>query len=278
LAQTCLGNYLGAEVTLAQLEQSAKAVPGERSPILWSNIAVFHQEMGRFRKAASYFSRAIDALPDFPSPKDHAVVLSSAASFAMDLGYCELADDCLLRAEAASAASRVVRDRLDTLLVRADFHLARREYELAWMLMQDVVIPMGDRAYAIGESARHERLTRHLLYALSGPSAYFEAKVKRGMVIARLPLHGRVELECFDDWVTERAGHREAGRSAALGRASDGGFAGVVLHLAAIGCLPYFTATAPHGTAIARQLTAQHPALFPEEIPEELGWTLPAFL
>jgi len=277
LAQTCIGDYPGAEVTLAQLEESTKTVPGERSPILWSNIAVFHQETGKFRRAASYFGRAIEALPDFPSPKDHTVVLSSAASFAMDLGYCALADDCLLRAEAASMASRVARDRLDTFLVRVDFHLARREYELAWMLMQEYVVPMGDRGYVIGESARHERLLRLFLYALSGPTAFADARAKRTHVIARLPLHGRVELECFDDWVAERGGgHAET--STALVKATTGGFAGAVLHLAAVGCLPGLPATAPHESLTARRLTAQHPLLFREEIPEELGWSLPAFL
>jgi DNA-binding SARP family transcriptional activator/tetratricopeptide (TPR) repeat protein len=278
LAQTCLGNYRGAEVTLSQLEDSARAVPGERSPILWSNIAVFNQEMGRFASAASYFRRAIHALADFPSPRDHAVVLSSAASFASDLGYSELADDCLMRAEAASSASKVVRDRLDTLLVRVDFHLTRREYELAWILMQEQVLPMGDRAYAIGESARHERLTRHLTYALSGTNAYVEARASRAELVSRLPMHGRVELSCFDEWVSERETMQGREAPGAAANAMSAGFAGVVLHLAAIGCLPGFTATGPHSVATARQLVDQRPALFRETIPEELDWILPAFL
>jgi len=277
LAQTCLGDYTGADITLAQLEDSTNVVPGQRSPILWSNIAVFHQETGRLRKAAAYFARAIESLPDFPSPKDHAVVLSSAASFAMDLGYLELADDCLLRAEAASATSRVARDRLDTTLVRVDFHLAKREYELAWMLMQDYVVPMGERAYAIGESARHERLMRHFLYALSGSGAIADARAERSAVIARLPLHGRVEMECFDAWVAERD-RCEAGTAAALARAIAGGFAGAVMHLAAVGCLPSLPAAAPHDRLTSQRLAAHYPLLFREGIPEELGWTLPAFL
>jgi tetratricopeptide (TPR) repeat protein len=278
LAQTSLGDYAGAEVTLAQLEESTRAVPGEQSPILWSNIAVFHQETGRFRKAADYFARAIHALPDFPSPKDHAVVLSSAASFAMDLGYSDLADECLLRAEAAIGASRVARDRLDTLLVRADFHLVKREYELTWMLMQEEILPMGTRTYAIGESARHERLTRHALWAIAGPTAYAEAKAARDQVIARLPLHGRVELDCFDDWISSRSSQELARQSHALLRAIAGGFSGAVLHLAAIGCLPETELVAPHDNSIVRQLAARQPALFREQVPEGLDWTLPAFL
>jgi DNA-binding SARP family transcriptional activator/tetratricopeptide (TPR) repeat protein len=278
LTQTCLGDYAGAEATLAALEESASAVPGERSPILWSNIAVFHQEMGRFGRAAIYFDRAIRALTDFPSPREHAVVLSSAASFAMDLGYHDLADSCLLRAEAATTASHIARDRLDTLLVRADFYLTRREYELAWILMQDSVVPMGDRAYAIGESARHERLARHLTYALSGMDAYCSARTQRAGLVKLLPMHGRVELACLDDWISERERCLGTRTSSALERAISGGFLGVVFHLAAVGCLPNFPASGPHNLTTAQQLTGQNPVLAQVRIPEALDWTLPSFL
>jgi len=276
LAQTGQGDYEAAEETIRRLEDSALSIPGERNPILWSNIAVFFQERGYFNKAIEYFGRAVAALPSFPGPREHSIVYSSAASLALDLGHGDLADECLQRAEAAISASLVARDRLDSLLVRADLHLARRERELAWRVMRESVLPFGDRIYAMGESARHERLMRNLILEVNGPREYHRLCGAREDVVARLPLHGRIEVECFDEWASE--GPNEASSDGqALNRAIQGGFAGVILHLAAIGCLPRTAPGEPHTAVTAQQLAERFPLAFPEGVPEDLELPLPAF-
>lgn len=278
LAQTSLGLYDEAEATLSLLEDAARLDSGRRNPILWSNAAVFHQERGQFQKAAEYFERALSALPNFPGPREHGIVYSSAASLAIDVGSLSLADECLRRAELAVAASKVARDRLDTVLVRADLHLARREHELAWKLMQEHVMPLGDRAYSMGESARHERLVRHLAFELGGLKAYRQFCHARTSSLHSMPLHGRVEIECFEEWVLAQAsdGADLVEASGALEEAVRGGFAGVVLHLGAIGCLPTLSSQGAHDSATARRLVDHLPSVFPEEIPEALEWSLPS--
>lgn len=271
VTETALGRYLEAERVFDDLERSVTAAPMTPSPLLWSNIAVFWQERGHLRHAAEYFRRALDALVDHPNPKACATVLSSAASLAIDLGEFALAENCLERAQAIVASSRIVTDRIDTALVRADLLLATQEDELAWKLLRESVLPLVRRGSAIGEAARQERLLRQYTFAAEGVRGYREHCAAHTEVLGRLPFHGRLEIDCLHDWVMWV---QDPGAAHIPDRSEIEGFAGVALHLAAIGALA-MPSGSPHGTSSSQLVLGLYPQLYPEGVPETLDWALP---
>ena len=268
-----LGEYHEAEEAFTSLEESATAGSVLPSPLLWSNIAVFWQERGRFARASDYFARALRALPDHPDPKARATVLSTAASLAIDVGDFGLAEACLAIAQATVSRSLITTDRIDTWLVRADLHLAAREDELAWRVMRDRVMPSTTSRIAIGEAARYERLMRHHAWVTGGLSEYNSFCATRSELLERLTFHGKAEIACFHEWLVPSS--QTAGPSATE-KAVASGLAGVVLHLAAIGALPQETSATEARPITVQQVLSAFPDLFPEALPAQLDWDLPS--
>jgi DNA-binding SARP family transcriptional activator/tetratricopeptide (TPR) repeat protein len=272
LSDMGLGRYIEAGEAFTRLEESVTAGSFLPSPLLWSNIAVFWQERGRVARASEYFGRALRALADFPDPKACATVLSTAASFALDLGDLRLADTCLALAQAAVSRSLIATDQVDMWLVRADLHLAAHEDELAWKVLRERVMPLATSRTAIGEAARHERLLRHHAWVTGGPATYARFCDSRSDVLERLTFHGKAEVACFHAWLMP--GDETPG-SMAIDDAVAGGLGGVLLHLAAIGTLRLEGADESARRISGGQILSVFPELFPEGLPAQLAWDLP---
>jgi DNA-binding SARP family transcriptional activator/tetratricopeptide (TPR) repeat protein len=272
LSEMGCGRYREAEAAFLRLEESVNAQSVLPSPLLWSNIAVFWQEMGRLHRASDYFSRALRSLQDHPDPKACATVLSTAASLAVDIGEFALAESCLALAQDMLSRSLITTDQVDTWLVAADFHLATQENELAWKLMRERVIPLAVDRTAIGESARHERLLRHYAWITGGLADYSEACDSRSVCVARLPYHGRAELACFHEWLMPSEGSNTRSE---LECAVAAGLGGVVLHLAAIGTVRLDMPRTTEPPPTRDQVVSAFPRLFSEGLPSRLDWELP---
>ena len=270
LSEMALGRYNWAQEVFTRLEDSVSSASVLPSPLLWSNIAVFWQERGELARAAEYFRRAIRALAEHPDPKAWATVLSTAASFALDLGDFRVAEACLDLAQATVSRSLIATDQVDTWLVRADLHLATQEDELAWKTLRERIMSLATSRTAIGEAARYERLLRHHAWVTGGPTEYQRFCVARSHVVDRLTFHGRAELACFHEWLVPD----HPATPTAVDRAVAGGLAGVLLHLAAIRALRLDSVTDGRPTS-AQQILSVFPRLFPEGLPAQLDWDLP---
>jgi DNA-binding SARP family transcriptional activator/tetratricopeptide (TPR) repeat protein len=271
LSEMGCGRYKDAEDAFIRLEESVQTQSVLPSPLLWSNIAVFWQEMGRLSRASEYFGRALRALQDHPDPKACATVLSTAASLAIDIGEFALAESCLALAQGTLSRSLIPTDQVDTWLITADFHLATRENELAWKVIRERVIPLAVNRTAIGEIARYERLVRHYAWVTGGLSGYRQVCQSRAPSLALLTCHGRAELACFHEWLLpddETAG-------SALEKAVIGGLAGVVLHLAAVGTVRLAAPATTQPWPSRQQVVSAFPQLFGDGLPTRLAWDLP---
>jgi DNA-binding SARP family transcriptional activator/tetratricopeptide (TPR) repeat protein len=272
LSEMALGKYNEAQEAFTKLEDSVTSGSVLPSPLLWSNIAVFWQERGRFARAVEYFRRAFRALPEHPDPKACATVLSTAASLALDLGDFALAEACLALARSTVSRSLIATDQVDTWLVRADLHLATREDELAWKVLRERIIPLATTRTAIGEAARYERLLRHHAWVTGGLAEYRRFRTARSKNLDRLTFHGKAEIACFHEWVVPS--DRTTGPTA-VETAVAGNLAGVILHLAAIGALRLSPAANVDRPISAQRILLAFPGLFPEGLPQDLDWDLP---
>jgi len=273
MALTGVGAYDDALRTYQRLQSTAKKSPLIPAPHLWLNMAVIHQERGRLCSAAQCFERSLRAVAEHPDPRIRTEVYSNCASFAIETGDVESADRYLRLAESIAEASRILNELVNTILVRADFHLAVEEDELAWRLVRDRIPSYETRKHFIGEVTRHARLDLHYRLASRSRQVPLEWLQQTQHLDERLPVHGRIEMACFTAWAREKYLGMLGGD--VLENAALEGFGGVVLRLGAVKTLPTLTKSADC-LATAQMLVESYPTLFPEGLPTPLDWNPPA--
>jgi DNA-binding SARP family transcriptional activator len=271
IAQTSAGRLTDAEATFAQIISTTPENLRAAKPLLWCNVAVLQQDLGKFLQAAASFSTALDSARPHQGPRTKATVFAAAASFCLDTAQPEQAEDLLRVAEHWAARSTFRQDALDVALVRADFHLARQEAELAWKLVDEQVVPIGERLVTTGEAGRHERLLRHYVAATRGWDAYLAMRDTRADRVGRLPIAAQLEVSALDAWLGLRYGD-EGGSIDAVGAILKAGLPGVLLHLAVVGTAPDPELAEAAGVANLRRAAQLYESSIPERIPDQPWW------
>jgi tetratricopeptide (TPR) repeat protein len=121
--------------------------------VLNRNLAALKMEFGEFVEAADHFERALSRYSRQPTARYGCTIYGAAASFSMDIGAFDQADQLIRKGELCAKASPVARDVVDLVLLRADFHIAIGEPEHAWELLEQHVLRAGTKTYLVGEAA-----------------------------------------------------------------------------------------------------------------------------
>jgi DNA-binding SARP family transcriptional activator/tetratricopeptide (TPR) repeat protein len=271
IAQTSAGRVDQAELTFTQIVRTTPERLRTAKPLLWCNLAVLQQDRGKFLQAAGSFSTALEAAGRHQSPRTKATVFAAAASFCLDTAQPQQAEDLLGLAERWAACSTFPQDALDVFLVRADYYLATQQTELAWRLVEEQVIPKGDRFTTTGEAGRHERLLRHYVAVAKGWDAYVALREERKEKVGRLPLAGRLEVMALDAWLRLRKGDKKAAASV-VRSILEATLPGVLLHLAVLGTAPHPELAYAGGELNLKQAARLYGSAIPEMFPEQPWW------
>ena len=271
MAHTSTGRLDHAEATFAQIVSTTPEPLRAAKPLLWCNVAVLQQDRGKFLQAAGSFANALVAARRHQSPRAKATVFAAAASFCLDTGQAQQADDLLRLAEHWAARSTFRQDALDVFLVRADYHLAEQEAELAWGLVEEHVLPVGERIVTTGEAGRHERLLRHYVAATQGWDAYVSIQEQREERLGRLPIAGQLEVRGLDAWLRMVRGDEQAG-IAVVQEILQATVPGVLLHLAVVGTAPQAELADARGIVNLRRAAQLYGWAIPEAIPGQPWW------
>jgi DNA-binding SARP family transcriptional activator/tetratricopeptide (TPR) repeat protein len=271
MAHTSAGRLDDAEAAFARIVSTTPEQQRTAKPLLWCNVAVLQQDRGRFLQAAGSFATALEAAARHQSPRTKSTVFAAAASFCLDTGRFQQADDFLRLAEHWAARSAFRQDSLDVFLVRADYHLANQETELAWRLVEEQVLPKGERVATTGEAGRHERLLRHYVAETRGWEAYVSTREQREERVDRLPIAAQLEVRGLDAWLRMRRGDEQSGIEV-VKEIVEATLPGILLHLAVIGTAPQAELASADGIANLKRAAQLFASAIPEPIPDRLWW------
>ena len=224
-----------------------------------------------FLQAAESFATALESADRHQSPRTKCTVFASAASFCLDTGRMQQADDLLRVAEQWAARSAFKQDALDVFLVRADSHLANHEAELAWKLVEQSVLPVGERVVSTGEAGRHERLLRHYVAATKGWDAYVSFGESRESQLRRLPIAAQLEVRGLDAWLRMKRGNA-APAIDAIAEILRASVPGVLVHLAVVGVAPEPELADSEGIPNLKRVVRLFASAIPEVFQDRPWW------
>jgi tetratricopeptide (TPR) repeat protein len=178
--------------------------------VVWSNLALLYEQLGFWNQASKCIVAAVGHANRSTAPLGAFQPYSNAAILAIQLGALQQAEDLLSVAETATKKATSWIWRAELLLDRADLHLAKREEELAWPLIEEVETLARGRDGPRARVSGRERLLRHWTFATRGPAALRDLAESRKGTVDKLGVAERLQVLAFDEWAAQE-GERTVG-------------------------------------------------------------------
>jgi tetratricopeptide (TPR) repeat protein len=166
---------------------------------LWTNLGFTFHQAGLFESARACYSRAAGFIP--ATSRTAVLVHSNATRLAIEVGDLNEAERQAADALAAAVESGLWKLIVAAKLAQADLHLARKQLEQAWPLVEESVALTGSRIDLLSDSGQFGRLYEHWVWATHGYGAVLNMRRSGTLEGARKRVGDSLELGAFEDWM-----------------------------------------------------------------------------
>jgi tetratricopeptide (TPR) repeat protein len=199
---------------------------------LWTNLGFTFHEAGLFDSAGACYARANHFIP--ATSRTAVMLHSNATRLAIETGDIAEATHQASSALAAAAESGLWKLIVAAKLAKADLHVAQKQYEQAWPLVEESVALTGARVGLLSDSGQLARLYQHWIWKTRGYGAVLDVRLTGFMGDARQRLSDALQLGAFEDWMARVEGDTTRG-SEFEKLTIQKGFFGILARLLALG-------------------------------------------
>jgi len=200
---------------------------------VWSNIAGLYLDRGLFESAAKAYQQALTFVDASCTSRNVAFLYSNLATLALECGDLAASEQYTTLAACAARETHLWRFEVPALLAKADLHLASREPEHAWPLVEEAMALTGDRAQVLDDAAQYARLRRHFLWVTEGYEAVTRLPPEEPLGGSYNNPADALQVTAFNEWMASVEGIsvHESGFQKLVGL----GLFGTVARLLAVG-------------------------------------------
>jgi tetratricopeptide (TPR) repeat protein len=237
----CLTNIGDLSRATAAFEDALRLAEQAGDPyaqsILWDNLAVIHEDMGKLVDAVEARRRAYRLSLESPSPKRHCELLANAGLLAAMLGECSQASSYLTESTELARTLSIPGLLITALVACCDLALTRGEADSAWRWAEEAIALAESSGGAWRPIGDFTRVQLHYTWATRGYSAYRDVRKTTQARGLSFRLTHQLELEAFHEWVQQEEGN-DSSTSMVVPRLATAQLFGSILRLASIGICP----------------------------------------
>ncbi|KPK06891.1 MAG: hypothetical protein AMS20_03830 [Gemmatimonas sp. SG8_28] len=237
----CLTNIGDLSQATAAFEDALRLAEQAGDPyaqsILWDNLAVIHEDMGKLVDAVDARRRAYKLSLESPSPKRHCEILTNAALLAAMLGESRQASSYLMESTELARTLGIPGLLITSLVACCDLALTNGEVDSAWRWAKEAVELAKLSGGAWRPIGDFTRIQLHYTWATMGYSAYREVRETTQARGLSFRLTHQLELEAFHEWVQQKEGAGPS-TSKVVPKLAATQLYGSILRLASVGICP----------------------------------------